>query len=137
MGVLRKHKLDYALIERLAELGLTDREIAHAIGVPIGTFEGYIPRDEKLRKALEKGKQAPNRRVEQALYRRALGYNVTEVIEEHGQVVKRVLKHLPPDVRAIEVWLRNRIPERWNIPQNFNLNLTMKDKAELVKKMSK
>jgi len=136
MGNPRKHKLDYKLIERLAELGLTDKEIAHAIDIPYSTFEAYIPKDDKLKKALEKGKQSPNRRVEQALYRRALGYNITEVTEEGGQITKRVLKHLAPDVRAIELWLRNRMPDRWNTPQNLNLNLTLRDKVELARQLT-
>lgn len=54
--------------------------------------------------------------VEQALFKRACGYDAEDtVIEENERGVKeRVSRyHIPGDVRAMIFWLQNRNPERW------------------------
>lgn len=62
--------------------------------------------------------------VEAALLKRALGFDHEEVYQEalHDKSsgepletvkVKRVRKTVPPDVRALLFWLKNRSPDRW------------------------
>ena len=70
--------------------------------------------------------------VEQALLRRAVGFRIREELSEEitdrdGNVLEtlkhRVMyKEVPPDLRAIQFWLKNRQPERWrekieNLPE--------------------
>ena len=70
--------------------------------------------------------------VEQALLRRAVGFQVREELSEEitdrdGNVLETlkhrvVFKEVPPDLRAIQFWLKNRQPERWrekieNLPE--------------------
>lgn len=134
----KKHtRLNYKLIERLASVGLTDKEIATVLNIKYNTFQGYKAHDEKLQQALETGQQDPNRKVENALYKRALGYDYLETTKEltkKGTVVtKLVKKHLPADVKAAEIWLRNRMPERWNTPQRFSADLTLRDMSDLAR----
>ena len=56
--------------------------------------------------------------VENALLKRALGYDVEEVTEEFdaGGILKSrktVTKHIVPDVTAQIYWTKNRRPDRW------------------------
>lgn len=59
--------------------------------------------------------------MEQALIRRAVGYDYTETrrewAEKEGQrVTEKVTEqrhHVPPDLRALMFWLKNRCPQRW------------------------
>ncbi len=66
----------------------------------------------------------PAEEVEAALLRRALGFQQQEVYSEDivdrksGEVLdsakrKTVTKEVPPDVRALLFWLKNRCPDRW------------------------
>ena len=55
--------------------------------------------------------------MENALLKRALGYDYVEVKEEieNGVVTKvtRTTKHVSPDVGAAAFWLKNRKPTEW------------------------
>ncbi len=72
----------------------------------------------------KKNETAPQDPVEEALLRRALGFQQQEVHSEDlvdkktGEVLENskrrtVTKDVPPDVRALLFWLKNRKPERW------------------------
>ena len=51
--------------------------------------------------------------VENALFRRAIGYEYDEVTYECGVETKRVRKHVVGDVTAQIYWLKNRRPDLW------------------------
>ena len=55
--------------------------------------------------------------VENALLKRALGYDYTEekveVSEKDGRKVTQTVKHVAPDTTAQIFWLKNRRPDRW------------------------
>ena len=55
--------------------------------------------------------------VENALLRRALGYEYTEerveVSEKDGRKVVQTVKHVPPDTAAQIFWLKNRRAGAW------------------------
>jgi len=60
--------------------------------------------------------QKDDRAVEEALLKRACGYDVEEtVVEESDRGEKRrtTTYHIPGDVRAQIFWLRNRKPKVW------------------------
>jgi len=72
----------------------------------------------------KKNAPVPEDLVEQALLRRALGFQQQEIHSEDlvdrktGEVLESakrriVTKEIPPDVRALLFWLKNRKPERW------------------------
>lgn len=129
----RKHDIDVKLCERLASFGHTNNEIAQILDIPVSTFDERLARSPKLQAALKHGKQKPNRQVENALFKRALGYEAVEVTESNGKPIKRVIKHIVPSVSAQEIFLRNRDPERWNAPTAINMKLTLRDKTSLAK----
>lgn len=55
--------------------------------------------------------------MEQALIRRAVGYDYTETRrewnEKTGEKVTEQSHHMAPDLRALMFWLKNRCPQRW------------------------
>ena len=76
------------------------------------------------RKKYSKLDEKPADEIEKALLKRALGFfqeeSVTEeVIDSETGLVRetakrrRVTKEVPPDVRALLFWLKNRRPDRW------------------------
>lgn len=65
-------------IEGWARDGLTDKQIAQNIGVAYSTFRDWIKRFPALSAPLKRGKEIVDRQVENALLKRALGYEYTE-----------------------------------------------------------
>jgi hypothetical protein len=55
------------------------------------------------------GKQIADERAGQALYERAISYDY-DVDIGRG---KSIVRHIPPDVTALKVWLFNRRPDKW------------------------
>ena len=104
-------------IEGWARDGLIDEQIAHNLGVAYSTFREYKKQFPALAAALKRGKDVVDREVENALLKRALGYEYKEVTEEliNGQlqVTKVVTKQVPPDTTAQIFWLKNRKPDVW------------------------
>lgn len=110
------------LIKGWRRNGVTIKEIAtQNIGVSMTAFWGWYHKSEDLRKACADGKDVANYTVEDALYRRAVGYDyeerVYELVEGEVQLTKIFSKHLPPDTKAIMQWLFNRKPEVWRALQ--------------------
>ena len=105
------------LIEGWAREGLTDEQIAQKMGIAPKTLYSWIARFEQIGKALKKGKAPVDFEVENALLKRALGYDwdevTTEVYDDGKKHVKKITRHVPPDVGAIAFWLKNRKPKKW------------------------
>lgn len=96
-----------------ARSGLTDEQIAHNCGITTGTLYEWKKKYPEIAEALKKGKAWADTQVENALYKRAVGYEFEEVTYEDGKPVKRVTKHVSPDVTAQIFWLKNRRPDLW------------------------
>ena len=102
--------------------GVTLQEIATKnIGVSMTGFWGWYRQSAELRKACANAKDIADATVEDALYRRAVGYNyqehVYELVEGEVRLTKTLEKHMPPDTKAIMQWLFNRRPEVWRALQ--------------------
>jgi hypothetical protein len=66
--------------------------------------------------AVKKAKAVSDDKIERSLFERATGYSVPDVHVStvNGQIVKTsVIKHYPPDVTAMILWLKNRRPDVW------------------------
>lgn len=104
-------------IEGWARDGLTDEQIAHNIGIARKTLIEWKQRFSDISDALKRGKEVVDIQVENALLKRALGYEYTEVKtkKENGIVteVTTTTKQVVPDVTAQIFWLKNRKPEKW------------------------
>lgn len=111
-----------ALIAGWRRNGVPLTEIAEKnIGVSKTAFWGWYRQSEELRRACAVSKEIADYTVEDALYRRAVGYNyeekVFELVEGEVRLTKVLEKHLPPDTKAIMQWLFNRRPEVWRAIQ--------------------
>lgn len=119
-------------IQGWARDGLSDKQIAHNIGITQTTLYEWQKRFSELSEALKKGKEVVDREVENALLKRAMGYEYTEVTQEpvenkdtgevRMQVTKRVTKQIAPDVTAQIFWLKNRKPEEFRDKRDVELS---------------
>lgn len=96
-----------------ARIGLTDEQIARNCGIAPCTLYEWKKKIPEIAEALKKGKAWADTEVENALFRRATGYDYEEVTYEDGKPVKCVKKHMAPDVTAQIYWLKNRRPDLW------------------------
>lgn len=110
------------LLEAWARNGLTDEQIAHNMGVSVATLSNYKNKYLEILEALKKGKEVVDIEVENALLKRALGYQYDEVTFEGGVETKRVTKEVQPDTTAQIFWLKNRRPDLWRDKQNIELS---------------
>lgn len=111
------------LLRGWARDGLTDEQIAKNMGVASSTYYKWQLDHAEIAEALKKGKAPVDIEVEDALLKRAKGYDYEEVITEvYGdgkKHVKKIKKHMPPDVGAIVFWLKNRKRNLWrDRPEN-------------------
>ena len=124
-------------IEGWARDGLTDKQIAENIGVAYSTFRDWIKRFPALSAPLKRGKEVIDRQVENALLKRALGYEYVETTKELTDlgltVTKQVTKQVAPDTTAQIFWLKNRKPKEWRdkketeVTGNLNVNNPFSD----------
>ena len=117
------------LIEAWARDGLTDEQIAHNMGVAYSTLRVWRDKYSALSAVLKRGKEVVDIQVENALLKRALGYQYKEVKTEEYETedgtVKRVtttVKEVVPDTTAQIFWLKNRKPDVWRDKQNVELS---------------
>lgn len=103
-----------SLLEGWARDGLVDDQIAENIGCSRSTLYKWKKESKDFSDALKKGKEVVDRQVENALLKRALGYEYTEEVVTNAGTVVELLKHERPDVTAIIYWLRNRKRGTWN-----------------------
>jgi DNA-binding XRE family transcriptional regulator len=116
------------LLEGWARDGLTDEQIAHNVGVSRSTLNDWKKKYPDISDALKKGKEVVDLQVENALLKRALGYEYEEVIQESQWnektnkyelvVTKLVKKRQAPDTTAQIFWLKNRRPDKWRDKQD-------------------
>lgn len=112
----------------LAKAGLTYNEMAAILGFSVSTLKTILENDQRLWEQVEEAQAAPNFKVEQALFKRALGYQVKEITKEDGRPIKVVLKDNAPDVVACIFWLKNRDPRRWR--DVVEMKFSLRDRME-------
>ena len=110
-------------IEGWARDGLIDEQIAKKMGISASTLYVWKDKYNKISESLKKGKEVVDREVENALLKRALGYEYVEKTKElvkdpeTGErklvVTKEITKSVIPDVTAQIFWLKNRKPNEW------------------------
>ena len=105
------------LLEGWARDGLTDEQIAHNLGIATGTLYAWKKVHREISEALKRGKDVVDIEVENALLKRALGYEYTEerveISDKDGRKVIQTTKHVAADTTAQIFWLKNRRPDKW------------------------
>ena len=113
------------------------------MGVSSSTFYSWHGRFPEILEALKKGKAPVDTQVENALLKRALGYDYTETVTEFAisetekdedgkpkkivKAVRMTKKHMAPDVGAAAFWLKNRRPDRWREKREEQIQVTSAD----------
>lgn len=104
-------------IEGWARDGLIEEQIAKNMGISVSTINEWKNRFPEIKEALKKGKEVVDREVENALLKRALGYEYEEITEKYemGELTetKVTKKQVVPDTTAQIFWLKNRKPREW------------------------
>ena len=112
-------------IQGWARDGLIDRQIAKNMGVAWSTLSNWKKQFPEIAEALAKGKEVVDREVENALFKRAMGYWVTETktitSAKDGVKVEETHRHIVPDTTAQIFWLKNRKPDQWREKNDLTL----------------
>lgn len=106
------------IAKKACELGATDRDIAEMLGVSERTISYWRVSRAEFAEALALGKEKADSRVEQSLYRRAVGYtfDAVKIFMPAGAadpVHAPYAEHVAPDTTACIFWLKNRRPAEW------------------------
>ena len=120
------------LLEGWAKNGLTDEQIAKNIGINRTTLYDWKKKEVNIADALKKEKEVIDFEVENALLKRALGYEYEEETYENGILTKKVKKHVPPDTTAQIFWLKNRQVKKWRDKVEIADNDAIKKLDELL-----
>lgn len=109
-------------IQGWARDGLSDEQVAANMGISRSTLNAWKKKFPDISDTLKKGKDIADREVENALFKRAVGYEFDEVTEElmdsgELRVTKMIRKQVAPDTGAAAFWLKNRKPDVWRDKQ--------------------
>ena len=124
--------------EKLCRLGATDAEMADFFQVTLSTLSLWKVKHQEFSDSLKLGKEVADKRVEEALYNRALGYSheETDIRVVDGAIMETpMIKHYPPDTTAAIFWLKNRRPDEWRDKRDFEH--TGKDGGAIITKVER
>lgn len=124
-------------IRTWAEDGLSDMQIASNMGVSRKTLYEWKGKYPEFAEALDVGKASAVEQVENALFKKCLGYNAEVVrtfklreikydkqgkrISEKEKLVQGVDQvHIPADTQAQKFYLTNKAPEDWKNNVSFD-----------------
>ena len=122
-------------LDKVAELAetMSEKDIAHTLGVAPSSFETYKSQHEELRKALEEGRAKRRsvkiKRFKSLLEKRGEGFHYTEtkrivrnIDGVKTQIVEEYEKYSPPDVGALHLLLKN-LDEEWHNDDSVTINM--------------
>lgn len=113
-------------IEGWARDGLTDKQVAYNMNIAESTLHEWKKKYSVLSESLKRGKEVVDRQVENALLKRALGYEfketTQELTEDGMRVTKVITKQQVPDTTAQIFWLKNRKPQEWRDKQETEIS---------------
>ena len=117
-------------LEGWAREGLTDEQIAEKIGIHRDTLNEWKKKYPDISDTLKKGKEVVDLQVENALLKRALGYEYEEISKkyESGTLTEKkvTINQVIPDTTAQIFWLKNRRPDKWKDKQDVQVSGELK-----------
>lgn len=127
-----KHAANYAM------LGATADEIAKFFNITTATFHRWVKRYPEFADAIEMGQQYADAKVEQALYKRAVGWEHEDVHISNSKgdiTITPVTKHYPGDVKAQIYWLNNRRPDDWKDKRSVDYTIEVMSPEDRKRKI--
>lgn len=136
------------LAKALAFRGLNDEQIAEEMDIHPATYYRWKEKYPEFCEAIGVGKTEPDLKVEQSLYKNAVGYVSTEVhremmtadldgwpepLPETPVKVKTIRREVPGNVSAQIFWLKNRVPDKWRDKREVEGSVTILDPDEIMK----
>lgn len=101
-------------VTALCLLGHTDVQLAEFLEVDISNFYRWKKRHSEFRNALLNGREKAVSQVVVNLFQRANGYSHPETRVTPGGKKVEIVKHYPPEVRAIALILKSKYPKIWS-----------------------
>lgn len=104
------------IAEKMCDLGATENDVAEALDVNIATITRWKHKHPEFCASLKVGKETADDRVEQSLYKKAVGYEVdsVKIFQFQGQeVIVPYTERIHPDTTAAIFWLKNRRPAQY------------------------
>ena len=133
------------LVEGYARAGYSNKQIAANLGIGETTMDRYTKKHPELLEAITYGRQDAEIMVENALFKRAIGYKYKEVWKERVRdvatgefvfhITKAIQKEMASDVNAAIYWLEHRAPRRWE-KERWRRDMETAKLAILEKKLS-
>ncbi len=154
----RRDKYQTHIEPRLEEIGwwardgLVEAEMCKRLGVSVSGFALHKNRHIELMTVLKENREVADYRVENGLYKRAIGFEYEEVtkepalvtliklnrknekfdsdafdkeLKEHMVITKVVTKQVVPDTTAQIYWTKNRRPKQWRDKQEIGGQVTI------------
>ena len=121
----------------LCERGATDYELGQHFKVTTSTIWRWATAFPEFCSSIRTGKESADTRAERTLYHRAIGYTFEseKVFQYQGEIVRAgTVEHVPPDVNALSLWLRNRRSDKWRDKQDtadINIHVSLADLVNL------
>jgi len=140
-------------LESWARDGLTDEQIAANMGITRATLYDWKNKYPDISDTLKRGKEVVDIQVENALLKRALGYDyeeetkeMTDATNEFGEAlynamgnrittlstVKSVKKQVAPDTTAQIFWLKNRRPDKWRDRKDVDVTGSLEHDVNII-----
>lgn len=128
------------LLTGWARDGYTYADVAKRIGISVPQLTKWRKEYPEIAEALKKGREVVDYKVESALLKSALGYKTKEVtiitVIQNGQTVETtkqtVTREVAPNVQACQVWLYNRLPNKWkNMNARSNIIDDLNDNQDI------
>lgn len=114
------------LIQQWAREGMLEKDIAKNLKIGLSNFYRYKAERTEFREALKNNEAIANAQVENAFFKRCVGYEYEEETKElrEGEMIltKVVKKQVYPDTEAAAKWMYNRMPQRWKNTQSIDFN---------------
>lgn len=118
------------VIETWARNGLTKEEIAEQIGISRSTLAAWEKKCPDISDALKNARAYADARVENALFKKAVGYMIEvpreirkrrKIFDEKGKItgeeeeieIKMVPEYVHPELGAIAFYLKNRLQDKY------------------------
>jgi hypothetical protein len=121
------------MIRLAAQLGKVDEEIAKEIGICRKTLYAWKVKYPEVDEALSRGKEIPNKLIEQDAFDCAHGYYYEEELAHfhNGRWHKTIARrYVPKNPTSIIWWQKNRDPENWK--ERVHVDMSSDKLAEAI-----